>query len=98
MVSPSGPRRGNLVGIYAALEGTDAASVLNRHGGSGFGPFKNALAELATERLAPIAAETRRLLADSAYVEGVLRSGSERAASIANPIVAEAERLVGFLT
>lgn len=92
------PEARNLVGIYAALEGTDAASVLSRHGGSGFGPFKNALAELAIDRLAPIADETRRLLSDSAYVESVLRSGRERAASIADPIVAEAERLVGFLT
>ena len=92
------PEARNLVGIYAALEGSDAATVLSRHAGSGFGPFKNALAELATERLAPIASETRRLLSDPAYVEGVLRSGSERARALADPIVSEAERLVGFLS
>ena len=45
----------------------------------------------------PIATETRRWLDDPASVDAVLRDGAERAAAIADPIVAEAERLVGFL-
>ena len=48
-------------------------------------------------KLRPIAAETRRLLDDPASVDAVLRDGAARAAAIADPIVAEAERLVGFL-
>ena len=91
------PEARNLVGIYAALTGTDAASVLRDHGGSGFGAFKEALAALLVEHLAPIAHETRRLLADPAEIDAVLRDGAQRAAAIADPIVAEAERLVGFL-
>ena len=61
------------------------------------GPFKQALAELVVDKLAPIAMETRRLLDDPATVDGILRQGAERAAALADPIVAEAERLVGFL-
>nr|WP_294527335.1 tryptophan--tRNA ligase [uncultured Rhodopila sp.] len=91
------PEARNLVGIYAALTGTDHAAVLQVHGGTGFGPFKAALTELLVDRLAPIAAETRRLLEDESSLLQVLRSGSERAAAIADPIVAEAERLVGFV-
>ena len=87
----------NLVGIYAALTDTDHAGVLRQFGGQGFGVFKAALADLVVEKLAPIAGETRRLLADPGYVDGVLRDGARRAAAIADPIVAEAERLVGFL-
>ena len=49
------------------------------------------------DRLSPIAAETQRLLDDPAGVDAVLRDGAARAATIADPIVAEAERLVGFL-
>jgi tryptophanyl-tRNA synthetase len=93
----SRPEARNLVGIYAALTDTDHQGVLAEHGGKGFGPFKQALADLVVEKLAPIAAETRRLLADPASVDAVLRDGAERAAAIADPIVAEAERLVGFL-
>ena len=91
------PEARNLVGIYAALTETDHAAVLKDHGGVGFGPFKTALTELLVDRLSPIAAETRRLLDDQASLLQVLRSGAERAAAIADPIVAEAERLVGFV-
>jgi tryptophanyl-tRNA synthetase len=91
------PEARNLVGIYAALTDSTHADVLAQFGGVGFGTFKPALAELVLEKLAPIAAETRRLLADPGYVDSVLRDGAQRAAAIANPIVDEAERLVGFL-
>jgi tryptophanyl-tRNA synthetase len=91
------PEARNLVGIYAALAGTDHAGVLREHGGKGFGAFKEVLAAVVVEKLAPIASETRRLLDDPASVDAVLRDGAERAAAIADPIVAEAERLVGFL-
>ncbi len=91
------PEARNLVGIYAALTDTDHASVLKMHGGEGFGPFKSALTALLIDKLAPIAAETDRLLNDPATLMAILRSGAERAAAIADPIVQEAERLVGFV-
>jgi len=85
------------VGIFAAFEGSDVASVLARFGGGGFGPFKEALAELTVARLAPIAGETRRLLGDTGHLLGVLRDGAARANALAEPIVREAERIVGFV-
>ena len=91
------PEARNLVGIYAALAEIDLAGVLRMHGGKGFGAFKEALAELLVAKLSPIAAETRRLLDDPASVDAVLRDGARRAAALADPIVDEAERLVGFL-
>ena len=91
------PEARNLVAIYAAVTGTDAQGVLDTHGGSNFGPFKEALAAVLVERLAPIAAETRRWLADPGTVDRMLFEGAAKAATIADPIVAEAERLVGFL-
>jgi tryptophanyl-tRNA synthetase len=91
------PEARNLVGIYAALADLDVADVLREYGGAGFSRFKEALAELMIAKLSPIAAETRRLLADPATIDAILREGAARAAAIADPIVAEAERLVGFL-
>jgi tryptophanyl-tRNA synthetase len=91
------PEARNLVGIYAALTDTDAAAVLREHGGKGFGPFKEALAALLVDKLAPIAAETKRWLEDPKAIDRRLAEGAEKAAALANPIVAEAERLVGFL-
>lgn len=87
----------NLVGIYAALAGEDVAAVLTRFAGQGFSQFKENLADLVVAKLGPIAAETRRLLAEPGHVEGVLQAGAAKARALADPIVAEAERLVGFL-
>ena len=64
----SRPEARNLVGIYAGLTDTDAAGVLRDHAGKGFGAFKEALAAVVVEKLAPIAAETRRWLADPGVV------------------------------
>ena len=91
------PEARNLVGIYAALADTDLDGALREHGGKGFGAFKEVLSALLVAKLEPIASETRRLLADPGSVDAVLRDGAARAAAIADPIVAEAERLVGFL-
>ncbi len=91
------PEARNLVGIYAALFDIDHAAVLQAFGGKGFGTFKEALADVVIAKLGPIADETRRLVADAGHVDRVLREGARRAAAIADPIVAEAERLVGFI-
>ncbi len=91
------PEARNLVGIYAALAGTDHAGVLREHAGKGFGVFKEALTELMIAKLAPIARATERLLADPSQIDAILREGAARAAAMADPIVAEAERLAGFL-
>ena len=91
------PEARNLIGIYAALEDKTHADVLREHGGKGFGAFKEVLTALLVERLTPVAAETKRLLADPATIDATLRDGARRAAAIADPIVARTEELVGFL-
>jgi tryptophanyl-tRNA synthetase len=93
----SRPEARNLVGIYAALMDTDAAAVLREHGGKGFGAFKESLTAVVVDKITPIGAETRRLLDDTAGLDAILRDGADRASALADPIVAEAERLVGFL-
>jgi tryptophanyl-tRNA synthetase len=90
------PEVENLVGIYAALSEIDAAAVLKEFGGKGFGAFKPALSELAIAKLAPIAAEMRRLLADPAEIDRVLHDGAGRAQVIAAPIMAQVRDIVGF--
>ncbi|MBV8091725.1 MAG: tryptophan--tRNA ligase [Acetobacteraceae bacterium] len=90
------PEARNLVGIYAALAGSDVPGVLREHGGKGFSAFKEVLATLMIEILSPIAAETRRTLADPASLDVLLRDGAARARAIADPIVREVERLVGL--
>jgi tryptophanyl-tRNA synthetase len=86
----------NLVGIYAALSGQTAAQVLAEFAGQGFGVFKPKLADLAVEKLGPIGAEMRRLLADPAEIDRILAAGAARARAVAAPTVAEVKKLVGL--
>ena len=90
------PEADNLVGIYAALADETKAEVLARFAGQGFGAFKPALAALAVDKLGPVTAEMRRLMADPAEVDRVLMAGAERARAVAAPILAETRAKVGF--
>ena len=91
------PEARNLVGILAGIGNTTPDAVLREHGGKGFGAFKEVLAEALVAHLSPIQAEMNRLLEDKGALDAALRLGAQRAAAIAEPIVSEAERLVGFL-
>ncbi|MEM7742881.1 MAG: tryptophan--tRNA ligase [Pseudomonadota bacterium] len=91
------PEARNLVGIYAALADIRAEDVIAQFAGQGFGAFKPALAELAVEKVGPMAAEMMRLLDDPAEIDRILGDGADRAAAIAEPILAETYDTVGFL-
>ena len=91
------PEADNLVGIYAALAGVSREAVLRDHGGAQFSAFKPALAELAVDRLAPVAAEMRRLLADPGAIDQILNEGAERARAIAEPVMRAVRDIVGFV-
>jgi tryptophanyl-tRNA synthetase len=90
------PEAENLVAIYAALNDQTSEQVLVEFGGKGFGTFKPALADVVVQKLAPVTDAMRRLTADPAEVDRALVRGAERAQAVAEPILAETKRLVGF--
>jgi tryptophanyl-tRNA synthetase len=91
------PEAENLINIYAALNDSTQEKVLGEFGGRQFSEFKNALADLTVAKIAPIADEMRRLLADTAEIDRILRDGASRARAIAAPIMDEVKRVVGFV-
>ncbi|EFL88377.1 tryptophan--tRNA ligase [Ahrensia sp. R2A130] len=91
------PEADNLVGLYAALSDTDKASVLGEFGGAQFGTFKPALADLAVDRIGPIANEMRRLMDDHTHIDAILADGSEQARAIARKTLADTKEIVGFI-
>jgi tryptophanyl-tRNA synthetase len=91
------PEAENLIGIFAALNGSSREKVLEEFGGAQFSGFKNALVELAVVKLGPIGAEMRRLESDPAYIDAVLREGAGRARAIATPIMDQVKDIVGFI-
>src|SRR5690242_18689541 len=91
------PEADNLVGIYAALADKSKADVLREFGGGQFSGFKNALVELCVAKLAPIASEMKRLVADPGHVDAILVDGAERAQAIAEETMNKAKDIVGFI-
>ena len=75
----------------------DKQAVLKEFGGNAFSTFKKALTQLAVERIGPIGAETKRLLAATDEIDRILADGSSRARAIAEPIVKEVKQIVGFI-
>jgi len=91
------PEALNLVSIYAALEDIELDQVIQEYQGQGFSTFKKALADLAVVRLGPVGNEMKRLTAESGEIDKVLADGTERAAQLSSPIVAEVREIMGFL-
>ncbi len=91
------PEADNLIGIYAALSGSSREDALARFAGRNFSEFKDALSELAIEVLGRIGGELRRLMADPGYINSVLRQGAQRANTIAEPVLREAQEISGLL-
>jgi tryptophanyl-tRNA synthetase len=92
------PEAENLLSIYAALSDRKLEEVITEFAGQQFSGFKNALADLTIAKIEPITAKMRALLADPAEIDRVLKNGSQRARTIATPVMAEVKRKVGFIS
>ena len=87
----------NLINIYASFTGKSVAEVEKEFEGKGYGDFKLAVGEVTADTLAPIQAEFKRLMADKAYLEGVMKSGAERAYRTARKTMSKVYRKIGFV-
>lgn len=90
------PDIANLVGIYAALADVSDAEVLSQHEGSQFGPFKQALADIAVETLRPVSELMRRYLSDPDELDRIMARSAGAAREISDPIMADVRRIIGF--
>ncbi|MEI9996658.1 MAG: tryptophan--tRNA ligase [Rhizomicrobium sp.] len=90
------PEAENLLNVYAALADEKVADVMARFAGQQFSAFKNELADLAVAKLGPITVKMNRLMADTAEIDRILADGAQKAAAIAEPIVTEVKKIVGF--
>ncbi|MGA0596726.1 tryptophan--tRNA ligase [Enterovirga sp. CN4-39] len=91
------PEAENLVGIYAALSDRTKAEVLSEFGNAQFSAFKSALVDLSVDKLGPIGSEMKRLKDDAAYIDSVLKDGSDRARAIADKTMDAVKDIVGFV-
>jgi len=90
------PEVANLVSIYAALSEKTDGEVLTQYAGQGFGVFKPALADLTVDKMGPITDLMNRYLADPEELNRLLAKAADKAAEIADPIVADVRKIIGF--
>lgn len=87
----------NLVSMYSVMANKTVDQTLQEFAGQGFSGFKTALSDVLIQHIAPIREQTKKLLADQAHIHAILKQGAEKASAIAEPIVSEAEAIVGFI-
>jgi len=90
------PGVSNLLSIYSAFKGCSVGEAEKEFEGRGYGEFKLAVGETVADVLSPIQEEQRRLLADKAYLNGVLAAGAEKAYKLARRTLSKVYRKVGF--
>ena len=86
----------NLLNIYSAFAGCTVAEAEKQFEGKGYGDFKLAVGETVADVLAPVQAEQKRLLADKAYLNQVLKEGADRAYKAARKTLSKVYRKIGF--
>ena len=96
IASEEKPGVSNLLTIYCAFRGCTLEEAQKEFEGKGYGDFKLAVGETVADAIAPVQAEQKRLLADKAYLNGVLKEGAERAFRTARRTLNKVYRKVGF--
>ena len=91
------PGVANLMTIYAAVTGKTYAEIEAEFAGQGYGKFKPAVGEAVVELLRLIREETNHILQDKAYLEGIYRTGAEKASYVAEKTLRKVYKKVGFV-
>ena len=87
----------NLLNIYTLCSGQSMSEAEKAFEGKGYGEFKDAVADAVISVIAPIQAEQKRLLADKAYLESVLKQGADHASYLAQKTLSKVYRKIGLI-
>jgi tryptophanyl-tRNA synthetase len=85
----------NLIEILAAVRGTDSDQIEREFDGSGYGAFKQAVADAVTAYLAPVRERYQQLRADEPGLERIFADGAEKARSIASATLVDVREAMG---
>jgi tryptophanyl-tRNA synthetase len=77
----------NLIEVLAAVRGDTAEDVERDFAGSGYGDFKQAVADEVVAYLAPVRERFHELRGDEAALEATLAAGAGKAREIAVPVL-----------
>jgi tryptophanyl-tRNA synthetase len=86
----------NLINILAATTNQSVEQVLGNYAGKEYSSLKKDLADCLVQVISPIRKEINNLLDNRDELNVILAEGTEKAAAIANPVIDEVYRIVGF--
>ena len=86
----------NLINILSATTNQSIDQVLSNYAGKEYSALKKDLAESLIQVISPIRSEINNLLNNRDELNAILADGTEKAAAIANPIIEEVYKIVGF--
>jgi tryptophanyl-tRNA synthetase len=93
--APDKPGISNLIDILAAVRGTSPEEVEASFNGSGYGAFKQAVADAVVEYLAPVRERYQELRGDEAELERILAAGADKARTIAADTMVDVREAMG---
>lgn len=91
------PAVANLMRIFSAFSDFTIADIESEYRGKGYADFKNDLAELLIEKLAPIQERHQKLAQNQNVVYSSLQEGATRANDIANHTLSRAKKVIGLM-
>lgn len=91
------PGVSNLLTIYSSFSGVSIPDAEREFSGCGYAEFKKKVGEAVVEFLKPVQDEYKRLIADKAYLNGIMKTGAEKASRVAYKTLSKVYRKVGFL-
>ena len=91
------PGVSNLLTIYSCFSGKSIEEAEREFDGKGYGDFKAAVGQVCCEKLIPVQEEYRRILADKAYLEEVMKKGADEASYYARKTLSKVRRKLGFV-
>ncbi|MBI2055093.1 MAG: tryptophan--tRNA ligase [Candidatus Sungbacteria bacterium] len=87
----------NLLNIYSGFSGKSIAEIEKEFNGKSYAEFKDALAEVIVEALTPFQQRYQELQKEKTRVIDLLKRGSQKAASLAAPMLQKVKEKIGFL-
>jgi tryptophanyl-tRNA synthetase len=85
----------NLIEVLASVKGTGPEQIEHEFDGSGYGVFKQAVADAVADYLAPVRERYQELRGDERSLERILARGAEKARAIASDTLVDVRQAMG---
>ena len=86
----------NLINILSASTNQESSKTLEQYSGKEYSTLKKDLADCLVQVISPIRVEIKNLLNNQDELNTILATGTEKASIIANPILEDVYKIVGF--